>query len=203
MSKVFLKKFQSLAFKRNEYKALVTIDTDQPFAYLGKSLFRSIGGLINDIKRNNGNAADRYRIVAKGEKDPFEVFDYITEKIESNGSQAKFFFPVGDYSKYDKNPSWKNDEYRQLILKLTARYNGGLHPSYNAAENPSLLKSEAVRLSTILEKEITSGRFHYIRMFTPASYRYLIEAGISEDYSMGYPDEPGFRAGIARPYYFL
>jgi hypothetical protein len=36
----------------------------------------------------------------------------------------------------------------------------------------------------------------------PRSYKNSIEAGLSEDHSMGYPDEPGFRAGIARPYYF-
>jgi hypothetical protein len=201
MSKVFLKKFQTLVFRRNEYKALLTIDTDQPFAYLGKGLFRSIGGLLNDLKAT-GNASDRYKTVAKGEKDPYEVFDYITQNIESTGTETRFFFPVGEYTKYDKNPSWKNTEYRQLILRLSSKYKYGLHPSYNAAGNLSLLISESLRLNTIIEKEITSSRFHYIRLFSPKCYRDLIEAGIREDYSMGYPDEPGFRAGIARPYYF-
>jgi hypothetical protein len=36
----------------------------------------------------------------------------------------------------------------------------------------------------------------------PRSYNNILRAGITEDYSMGYPDQPGFRAGIARPYYF-
>jgi hypothetical protein len=36
----------------------------------------------------------------------------------------------------------------------------------------------------------------------PGSYNNAIKAGMSEDFSMGYPDEPGFRAGIARPYFF-
>lgn len=201
MSKIFLKKSQSLVFRRNEYKALLTVDTDQPFAYLGKNLFRSIGGILNDIK-DSGNASYRFKTVAKGEKDPFQVFDYIIQNIDNTGTDARFFFPVGDYSKHDKNPSWKNHEYKDLILALSSRYKCGLHPSYKAAGNLSLLKTEALRLSTILNKDVTSGRFHYIRLFSPKCYRDLVEAGITEDYSMGYPDEPGFRAGIARPYYF-
>jgi hypothetical protein len=36
----------------------------------------------------------------------------------------------------------------------------------------------------------------------PGSYNNILKAGISEEYSMGYPDEPGFRAGLARPYLF-
>jgi len=202
MSKVFLKKFQSLAFKRNEYKALLTIDADQPFAYLGKGLFRSIGGLINDIKNNTGNAGDRYRIVTKGEKDPYEVFDYIIEKIEKSNTDVRFFFPVGDHSEYDKNPSWKNDEYRNLIHNISDKFESGVHPSFYASGNSKLVNTETVRLKTILGKETLLSRFHYIRLFIPRSYRDILKSGINEDYSMGYPDEPGFRAGIARPYYF-
>jgi hypothetical protein len=201
MSKIFLKKCQTLVFKRNQYKALLTVDTDQPFAYLGKSLFRSIGGLINDLKEP-GHASDRFKTVAKGEKDPFQVFDYIINSVDNTGTDTQFFFPVGDTSKYDKNPSWKNHEYRELILKLSSRYKCGLHPSYNAAGKIQILKTEAQRLNTILLKKIASSRFHYIRLLTPKCYNDLINAGISEDYSMGYPDEPGFRAGIARPYCF-
>ncbi|MCX6327430.1 MAG: polysaccharide deacetylase family protein [Bacteroidia bacterium] len=202
MSKAFLKRFQNITFKRNEYKALLTIDTDQPFSYLGKSLLRSIGGLFRDIKNNSGNACDRYRIVAMGEKDPYEVFDYIIENIEKSNADAKFFFSVGDHSKYDKNPSWKNGEYRKLIHSIADKFKSGLHPSFYAACNSSLIYSEALRMKTILKNEIIFSRFHYIRLFIPQSYRDIHEAGILEDYSMGYPDEPGFRAGIARPYYF-
>ena len=202
MSKVFLKKFQSLAFKRNEYKALLTIDTDEPFAYLGKGLLRSIGGLFRDMQNNKSNAGYRYRIVAKGEKDPYEVFDYIIENIEKSNTDVRFFFPVGDHSKYDKNPSWKNDEYRNLIHSLSEKFRSGLHPSFYVAEKALLINTEADRLRTILGKEVLISRFHYIRLFMPQSYHGIKNAGITEDYSMGYPDEPGFRAGIARPYYF-
>jgi hypothetical protein len=202
LSRALLRKFHTLTFKRNEYRSLLTVDTDQPFAYLGKGLFRSLGGLIKDIKRNNGSAAERYKIVTTGGHDPYEVFDYITDQIALNQSDVKFFFPVGDYSKYDKNPSWKNGEYCRLIHSMASRYNVGVHPSYHAAGSHAMINTEVLRLKTILNKEITSSRFHYLRIFMPQSYRALSSAGLTEDYSLGYPDETGYRAGIARPFNF-
>jgi hypothetical protein len=158
--------------------------------------------MLRDLKNKEGHAGERYRILAREEKDPYEVFDYIIDNIKTNNVNARFFFPVGDHSKYDNNPSWKNDEYRKLIKKIADIYKSGLHPSYYAAGSFSLINKEATRLKIILEKEILLSRFHYIRLFMPQSFLDLQRAGITEDYSMGYPDEPGFRAGIARPYYF-
>jgi hypothetical protein len=202
LAKAFLHKFPNLVFRRNEYKSILTIDTDQPFAYLGNSLFRSIGSFFSEKKGIQESVGDRYRIITKEEKDPFDVFDYVIDNIEKSNIDTRFFFPVGNRSKYDSNPSWKNEEYRKLIHKISAKYQIGLHPSFVAGGDGSLINTEAVRLKLILGKEIISCRFHYIRLFFPNSYNNVIQAGISEDYSMGYPDEPGFRAGIARPYFF-
>jgi hypothetical protein len=202
LSKAFLKRFPTLVFRRSDYKALITVDADQPFAYLGKSLFRSIGGLFRDMKNNSGTVGNRYRIVKSGENDPYEVFEYIIENIEKNNADARFFFPVGDHSEYDKNPSWKNNDYRNLIHSIADKFIAGLHPSFISAGDFSMINSEARRLMIILNKEIKLSRFHYIRLSMPQSYRDILKAGITEDYSMGYPEEPGFRAGIARPYNF-
>jgi len=202
LSKAFLKKFPTLVFRRNEYKALLTIDTDQPFAYQGKNILRSIGGLFRDKTSTPATVSDRYRIIAKGGKDPYDVFDYIVGNIEISNTHTKFFFPVGDHSKYDKNPSWKNDDYRNLIHRIADKFQVGLHPSYSSASDAHLINIEAERLQLILGKEVRLSRFHYLRLFMPGSYNNILRTGISEDYSMGYPDEPGFRAGIARPYFF-
>lgn len=131
-----------------------------------------------------------------------DIFDYLIENIEKNNSDAKFFFPVGDRSKFSNNTSWKNNEYRRLISRIAGRYETGLNPSFNASQNYSLICTELTRLKTILAKDVITSRFDSIRLRFPDSYRDVKRAGITEDYSMGYPDEPGFRAGVARPFNF-
>jgi hypothetical protein len=201
LSRALLRKFRTIAFRGKQFRAIITIDADQPFAYLGKNLLRSIGGIFNDIKESN-DVTRRYRTVIRKNRDPFDTFDYIKDKTGNHHSDVRFFFPVGNFSQYDKNPSWKNAEYRNLIRKTAEKHDIGLHPSYKAGIDSVLLKTECRRLADITGGVITNSRFHFIRLSMPASYRSVMEAGISEDYSMGYPEEPGFRAGIARPFYF-
>ncbi len=198
----FLKKYPSLAFKRHEFKALLTVDSDQPFAFLGRKLLVSMGGLMRDLATKKENVAERIRVVRRDKKDPYEVYDYILEKAKESCAEIMFFFPSGDHTKYDKNPSWKNMDYRELITRITSKHGYGIHPSYYAAENYNTLEEEISRLKTITGKEITSSRFHFLRLSLPVSYNNLSRLGITEDYTMGFAEEPGFRAGIARPFFF-
>jgi hypothetical protein len=101
LSKALLKKYPNLAFRRNSFKALLTIDTDQPFAYLGKNIIRSFGGMIRDMTKKTVNSAQRYKVVTHEMHDPYEIYDYIFERIAGSGSDVKFFFPTADPSKFD------------------------------------------------------------------------------------------------------
>jgi hypothetical protein len=183
LSKALVSKFRHLAFRRNEFHSVVTIDSDEAFAYKGRNLLRSVEGLAN-------------------EKDPYDVYEYILGAIAKTGADSCFFFPVGDHSRFDKNPSWKNEHYRKLIRSISSRYHDGLHPSYKSAGNPELLRSEIERMKIITGTQVIRSRFHYLRIKIPESYSALLSMGICEDFSMGYHDEPGFRAGISRPFYF-
>jgi hypothetical protein len=202
LARTMVVKFQNLVFRKNRFSSMVTIDMDEPFEYLGKAVFRSLGGMIRDIGKKSGKAADRYRIVTHGEKDPWDVFDFITSAISTTNSAARFFIPTGDRSQYDKNAYWKNEDFRSLVKKIIFRFGFGLHPSFYASEDAGKLKEEYDRLNRITSIETLSSRFHFIKLSFPESYRNLVDAGIMEDYSMGYPDEAGFRAGIARPFRF-
>jgi hypothetical protein len=57
-------------------------------------------------------------------------------------------------------------------------------------------------LSSTIHKAITRSRFHYLRFRLPKSYRTLIDNEITEDFSMGYADQVGFRAGICTSFNF-
>lgn len=201
-ARTLLKKFQTIAFRRNDFSALVTIDADEPFAYPGRGHFGSLGGFFRDFAQKTGLSGRKHKRTLQGEKDPYDVFDYIDETLERFGADSIFFFPVGDPSEYDKNPSYRNEAYRELILRISGKYPTGIHPSYHSAENSSVMITETGRLKSLLGSEITRNRFHYLRIAFPRSYSSLDDTGITEDYSMGYPDEPGFRAGIARPFFF-
>jgi len=81
-------------------------------------------------------------------------------------------------------------------------FGSGIHPSYRSAGRPATLRMEAERYSKIAGHEAGCARQHWLLLRLPETYQSYEDAGISIDYTMGYADEPGFRAGIARPFPF-
>jgi hypothetical protein len=69
---------------------------------------------------------------------------------------------------------------------MPEKYSIGIHPSWASGDNENLLGSEIETLESATGKKITASRQHYIRFTLPHTFRRLIAAGITDDYSMGY-----------------
>ncbi len=146
--------------------------------------------------------ADRIRTMAGSQADPYDNFSYIEERIELNGSDAIFFFPTGDQGEYDHNPPHRDHDYGEIIRRYDRMFGSGLHPSYRSAGRPKTLKTETERYRNITGHHPERARHHWLLLNMPETYRSFADTGIRFDYTMGYADEPGFRAGIARPFPF-
>ena len=64
------------------------------------------------------------------------------------------------------------------------------------------LAVEIKRLEDIQKREVSFSRQHFLQLSLPKTYKRLIEAGITNDFTMGYASALGFRASIASPFTF-
>ena len=179
-----------------------TFDIDNAYAFKGKSFSRSLGSFFKDlISFRFYKLKQRLEFLLRKTKDPYDNYDYILEFLKTNQLKSIFFFLLGDYAKMDKNIDHNHPYILNLIRTIYKNHLIGIHPSYKSFNNLETLKMEISRLDKITSKTIIS-RFHYLKFTLPKSYQILLKSGIKQDYSMGYSDRIGFRAGTCTPFYF-
>jgi len=74
-----------------------------------------------------------------------------------------------------------------------------LHSSYKAGKVPAVIIDEKARLDKFIRKNTVYNRHHYLSSREPLDMLALIDAGITDDFSMSYADMAGFRLGTCRP----
>jgi hypothetical protein len=197
--------FGKTIFQERKFRFLPTLDIDNAWAYRHKGFFRTIGGMAKELLKGKFiNFRERFAVLFNRKKDPYDSYDYLDNLFKSHETDIIVFYLMGNYAKYDKQVSWQNRHFRNLIKVLGQKFESGIHPSMASSKpgNHSRIKMEKERLEHILGRTVFRSRQHYLQITLPGTYCHLIDAGITEDYSMGYPDLPGFRAGICTPFYF-
>lgn len=186
------------------FEMINTIDVDNAYAYRGKGFVRQAGAFCKHIvKAQFGQLGQRIAVLRGKKKDPFDNYDYIRQTAERYGVKTIFFHLVGALSEYDRNISVKHPVYRNLMGQLKTWSVQGLHPSYLSNTGTALLQNEKKMLEEVLETGITHSRQHFLKLGFPGTYRNLLQAGIRYDFSMGFADHVGFRAGTGRAFYFF
>ncbi len=196
-------RYPELELPVKRYRFVPTIDIDNAYAYRQKGFMRTVGGYAKALL--NLNFEDirlRTRVLARLSRDPYDTYDYQLELQKKYALKPVYFFLVGDYGVNDKNLSTQNRRFRELIRHISDYAEVGVHPSYGSNKDSSRLQVEIGRLKTILHREITSSRQHFLVLKFPNTYRNLLERDITDDYSMGFANETGFRAGICTSFNF-
>ena len=202
--KVLLSKFPSLKFKERSYSFCATIDVDNVFACSGKGFFRTLGAFLKSLLKFDFNTIFERSLVLSGRrKDPFDRYELHEQLANQYKIDLIYFLLFGSRSRNDHNVSPQNHKYKNLTRYLATFAELGIHPSYQSNSESLKMASEIKSLESSSTKKIFKSRQHFLKMKMPATYRALIQNGITEDYSMGYASTSGFRASTCTPFYFF
>ncbi len=197
-------KFPSLTTHQSRLSFLPTYDIDEAFSYKHKQAWRNAGGAVkNLLKGEFGKFSLRRKVLNDKLQDPFDSYEWMDNLHRKYELKPMYFFLVAEKTgKYDKNILLKETALQNLIKQHDEKYEIGIHPSWQSGDDPSLIKKEILSVENITGKKISASRQHFIRFTLPQTFRYLIEAGIYEDFSIGYGSINGFRASVASTFYW-
>ncbi|MEP0264464.1 polysaccharide deacetylase family protein [Dokdonia sp.] len=185
------------------FKIGVIIDVPQAFAYRKIGFLRTLGGYGRDfINFRLKQTFNRTQVLLGLRKDPYDVFSWLVNVQKQATTRFKLFFELGDYTEESKNIKYSKRSFQSLI-KMVGDYSCvGLFVSKSASQSITVLKEEKKRIEQITNRPLKQARISDYRITLPYSYRDLLDQEVTEDYTMGYPDTPGFRASTCTPFLF-
>lgn len=196
-------RFPEMKAVQRAYTFTPVIDVPVIFRYRKRGIIRTIGGTLVDLSRFRFRELfKRFAVLLGLKQDPNNVFDTLTALHKEHGIDALYFFLLADYSHYDKNVSVYKPVMRTLIKSVADYSIVSLMASYRSFKDPELLRKERRRLINFINRPVKRIRHRFNRLQVPETYREVVEAEFNEDYTMGYPEKVGFRAGTCTPFYF-
>jgi len=188
----------TLNFQPSTFNFLPTYDIDIAYSYKHKGLLRNTGGFFRSP------SLERIKVLTGDRKDPFDCYDWLNDLHKQYHLDPIYFFLVAEKNgEFDKNILPHTDAMWHLVKKHAVHYKIGIHPSWQSNAKTSALESEMEWLAEMSGiKHITISRQHYIKFSLPNTYRILAEAGIENEYSMGYGSINGFRASVTSSFFW-
>ncbi len=197
-----LERFPDLEIKPKPYRYTSIIDVTTSHCYAHRGFTRSLAGFILDLLNFRlRRLAQRVVVWFKPQKDPYNNFEYLIDIKKKYNVNSIYFFQFASYSTYDKNVSPNSNNFRYLIKNIADYCKVSLAASYSSFTDISLLKKEKKNLASVINRSVDFSRMRYNRVDIPQTYRNLVEAEFTDDYTMGYTHEIGFRAGTSFPFY--
>ena len=202
-SNLLFNKFPEISFSKGKYQSSSLISVSHVFNFKNKGLLRSFSGIVADLtKLKFSRIRDRFKVLLRIKKDPYNVFDDLIFLVKKHKINLKFMFQLSNFNAYDRNINHNRLNYREII-KYVADYSiVGLRLGFFAISDIEALKVEKKRFENIIHGPLQNVINTKYNLLLPEHYGFLNELEIPNDYSMGYPETIGFRAGTSLPFLF-
>lgn len=200
---VLQQRFPDYSFPKKTYKVQPVIDVPMAYYFRQKGLLRTIGGSLNDVRRFKFKQLyQRFSVLMGLKRDPYDTFKWLINKQKQYKFRFLVVFLIGDYSTYDKNISTNKKQFVSLIKSVADYCHVGLKASYLSLNDSQRLKQEKRKIEHITNRHLKAVRHSFSKLNLPTAYRHLVDLEIHQDYTMGYVDELGFRAGTCTPFLY-
>ena len=189
------------------WRIVATHDIDLPVRWTRAGRRRALRSAWHDLRRGRLGAAVRTKLawlagLVPGRRDPWDNFAAITELERAEGAESTSYLLVGRHAPEDgsaelheRGRAWIGDARGATLGDRV-----GLHGSYTVSDTTGRLHAELAELGARTGGSHPDHRFHYLRHRPVEAWPLLERAGIRSDSSLGFAEQPGFRAGTAHPY---
>lgn len=201
--KVLQAKFTDQEFSEKQFSSENIIAVTEIFCYREKGIIRVLLGLLMDIVQLKPKyVLHRFQVMLKLKRDPYDVYNKLLRVLKKHKIPMKFMFQVSDFSSHDRNINYNRLQLQSLIKSVADYAEVGLQPGFYANQKFAVLKEEKRRLENILKRPVLSAINSKYNLLLPNAYNHMVELDLKNDFSMGYPEALGFRAGTCTPFLF-
>ncbi len=196
-------KFPKQKFPKRNFSTQTIIAVTEAYCYKKKGIVRVVLGLLLDLFRFKPKyVLHRLQVMTKIKKDPYDIYSKVIRFLKKYDVPMKFMFQLSDFSTYDRNINHNRLEFQSLIKSVADYAEVGLQPGFYANQKFAVLKEEKKRLEQIIKRPVISAINNHYNLLLPDTYNHMVELDFQDDFSMGYPEAVGLRAGTCTPFLF-
>jgi hypothetical protein len=186
---------------RNEFRIIPTADIDIAFKYLARPWPMRFAACLRDLMFHRNNLVERRKMMQDG-KDPYDVFDWLCNAFHRFPDARIFWQMNRSRNGKDRQVPISQPLFLERLKECSTRIQSGIHPSWDSNRSEKQFLTELNALEKRLEHPVQFSRQHFLACSFPQTFRNLNNAGILWDYTLGWAEQAGFRAGTAWPFGF-
>lgn len=201
--KILMARFPNKVIEKKFFENTTLIAVSQAYLYKKKGIVRTAGGSFRDFFNFRlRSVLERFKVLVLRKKDPYDVYADVVNFAKKHQFKLHFMFQLSNYSMVNKNIGYHKRKYHSLIKSMADYAKVGLLPGDEALLDFGVLKVEKKRFESIVNTPLKFTLNDRFALNLPETFNNFDKIEIQRDFSMGYVNKIGFRAGTSIPFLF-